>query len=119
MNVFQDRLRDSHGGTGFSRRPNLSGSDSGASSDESTGVSGEEDRGRHRGGRSHHRRRPPPPPPASRAAIAPPSSLLEDVVVAPGSDTNAVASASAGTSDADADNPGDSVAQAASGNYGM
>ncbi|VDD79550.1 unnamed protein product [Mesocestoides corti] len=100
-----DRTRDSHG-SGFSRRPNLSDSDSAGSSDDSDGR---EDRGRRI--RPHHRRRPPPPPPASRAAIAPPSSLLEDVVViAPGTDS------AAGEQDAD---EGESTAHAASGSYGI
>ncbi|KAL5108936.1 Splicing factor 45 [Taenia crassiceps] len=112
-----DRVRDSHGGDGFSRRPNLSGSDSGGSSDNS--GDDRDDRGRRV--RSHHRRRPPPPPPASRAAIAPPSSLLEDVVVTPGSDSAATTTAGniATAVDADTDELGDSIAQAASGNYGI
>ncbi|VDK20880.1 unnamed protein product [Taenia asiatica] len=112
-----DRMRDSHGGDGFSRRPNLSGSDSGGSSDNS--GDDRDDRGRRV--RSHHRRRPPPPPPTSRAAIAPPSSLLEDVVVTPGSDSTTATTAGSTTAaaDADTDELGDSIAQAASGNYGI
>ncbi|VDN97155.1 unnamed protein product [Rodentolepis nana] len=108
--------RDSHGPSnapsGFSRRPALSGSES--DSDDSSNDSDNRVRG------PHHRKRPPPPPP-SRAAIAPPSSLLEDVIVAPGSDTVGKTSGTNVTSSGDIDGEAldDAVAQGAAGSYGI